>query len=270
MKRYSLLFSLIWCLSLVQLHAAVTDTLKVYSPSMERQIRVNVIHPEKTAQACPTIYLLHGYGGNADSWLTIKPELKEYADRHQLIIVCPDGENSWYWDSPLNPQSQFETFVSKELISYIDSHYPTIHSKYARAIAGLSMGGHGAMWLSMRHPNLFGAAGSMSGGVDIRPFPENWDMKKQIGEKANFPERWESYTAISQISRIKPGDVALILCCGYDDFFFQVNCEFHKQLLSHGITHDFLVNAGAHNIAYWANVIDYELLFFIKFFQTHK
>lgn len=269
MKR-AILFFFMLSLLLIQAQAAIIDSLRVYSPSMDRAIKVNVVVPSKQTHPCPVIYLLHGYGGNADSWLTIKPELKEYADRFQLVIVCPDGENSWYWDSPLNPKSQFETFVAKELVSYIDAHYTTLPDKQARAIAGLSMGGHGAMWLSMRHPDVFGAAGSMSGGVDIRPFPENWDMKKQIGEKNSHPEYWETYTAISQIARIKPGDVALILCCGYDDFFFQVNCKFHEKLLAHGIQHDFLVNAGSHNIDYWNKVIDYELLFFVKFFQNRK
>lgn len=269
MKHYIILF-LTLCLFASGAYAAVTDTLSVYSPSMDRNIKVNVVIPEEPKPACPVVYLLHGYSGNADTWLQIKPELKQYADRHQLIIVCPDGENSWYWDSPLNPRSQFETFVSKELVGYIDAHYPTCRSKYARAIAGLSMGGHGAMWLSMRHPDVFGAAGSMSGGVDIRPFPDNWEMKKQIGEKSTHPDLWENHTAISQINRIKPGDIAMIICCGYDDFFFQVNCDFHEQLLAKGIQHEFLVNPGAHTPTYWGHVIDYEMLFFIKFFQNHK
>lgn len=268
--RHCIFLFLTLFLFISQIHAATTDTLHIYSPAMDRKIKVNVVVPKDVKPNSPTVYLLHGYSGNADTWLIIKPELKDYADQHQLIIVCPDGENSWYWDSPLNPRSQFETFISKELVEYIDFHYPTRPTKFARAIAGLSMGGHGAMWLSMRHPDVFGAAGSMSGGVDIRPFPDNWEMKKQIGEKSTYPALWEQHTAINQINRIKPGDVDMIICCGYDDFFFQVNCKFHEKLLAHGIQHEFLVNAGAHTPAYWAHVIDYEILFFIKYFQNHK
>ena len=63
----------------------------------------------------PTLYLLHGHGGNAFTWPTIKPELPQMADRDGIIVVCPDGEASWYWDSPLRPESQFETFVAREL-----------------------------------------------------------------------------------------------------------------------------------------------------------
>ena len=227
--RHCIFLFLTLFLFISQIHAATTDTLHIYSPAMDRKIKVNVVVPKDVKPNSPTVYLLHGYSGNADTWLIIK-----------------------------------------ELVEYIDSHYPTRPTKFARAIAGLSMGGHGAMWLSMRHPDVFGAAGSMSGGVDIRPFPDNWEMKKQIGEKSTYPALWEQHTAINQINRIKPGDVDMIICCGYDDFFFQVNCKFHEKLLAHGIQHEFLVNAGAHTPAYWAHVIDYEMLFFIKYFQNHK
>lgn len=88
-----------------------------------------------------------------------------------MIIACPDGENSWYWDSPLDPASQFETFVSQEFPDWIDAHYPTIPSREGRAVTGLSMGGHGALWTALRHKDRFGAAGSTSGGVDIRLSP---------------------------------------------------------------------------------------------------
>ena len=146
--------------------AARVDTLSVASPKMKRNIPVVVIVPEQAlaGNSCPTLYLLHGHGGNAFTWPTIKPELPQMADRDGIIVVCPDGEASWYWDSPLRPESQFETFVARELTAWIDSRYPTIKDRKGRAITGLSMGGHGSLWLSFRHKDLFGAAGSTSGG----------------------------------------------------------------------------------------------------------
>lgn len=75
----------------------------------------------------------------------------------------PDGANSWYWDSPLDPASQFETFVAQELPDWIDARYLTIPSREGRAVTGLSMGGHGALWVALRHKDRFGAAGSTSG-----------------------------------------------------------------------------------------------------------
>ena len=91
------------------------------------------------------LYLLHGYSGSYMTWQRDVTDLRPLADAYGMIIACPDGENSWYWDSPLDPASQFETFVSQEFPDWIDAHYPTIPSREGRAVTGLSMGGHGAL-----------------------------------------------------------------------------------------------------------------------------
>ena len=264
------LFLALLLLSGSTIRAAVVDTLAVYSEGMKKNVPVVVITPDKPAEACPTVYLLHGHGGNAKAWITIKPELKEIADREGMIFVCPDGNNSWYWDSPVNPAYRYETFVSKELIQYIDTHYPTRADRTGRAITGLSMGGHGAMWLALRHKDMFGAVASMSGGLDIRPFPNNWGMALLLGAEGENQSVWDEHTAINQISKLKNGDLAILFDCGYDDFFFEVNNDFHQKLLKYKIQHDFIVRPGAHNADYWKNSIDYQLLFFKKFFEKGK
>lgn len=255
--------------------AARLDTLKVKSPSMRGQVfEVLAVVPDGALKPVnnnfPVLYLLHGYGGNAFSWITIKPELPEIADKNGIIIICPDARNSWYWDSPVDASSCFETFVAVELVKCIDEYYPTIAHKRGRAIAGLSMGGHGAMWLALRHKGIFGAAGSMSGGLDIRPFADKWEIKKQLGEKSAHPDRWNQYTVINQIDKINKGDLALIIDCGYDDFFFKVNQAFHDKLLQQKIAHDYLIRAGAHTSDYWNNALDYQILFFKKYFDKNK
>ena len=257
------------CLAVLDASGARVDTLMVRSMKMNTEVKVVVVVPDRAInkEKYPVLYLLHGYGGNASTWLNIKPELPDMADREGIMVVCPDGQNSWYWDSPVRPESQYETFVAKELVNYIDTHYPSVRDRSGRAIAGLSMGGQGSMWLSIRHKDVFGAGGSMSGGLDIRPFPENWDMKKQLGEKAQYPERWDDYAVINQLDRIANGDLRLIIDCGTDDFFLEVNRNFHNELLRRGIAHDFIVRPGAHNSTYWNNAIDYQWLFFTKFFK---
>lgn len=263
-------FLAIFAFVALSMQGAVVDTLAVYSDAMKKNVQVVVISPEKGGTPKPVVYLLHGHGGNAKAWLSIKPELKEIADRDNLIFVCPDGKNSWYWDSPKDPSSRYETFVAGELIRYIDSRYPTVKDRAGRAITGLSMGGHGAMWLSFRHKDVFGAAGSTSGGVDIRPFPNNWGMNTLLGNESDNREVWDSHTAITQVDRLKNGDLALIIDCGYSDFFFEVNNDFHKALLKYKIDHDFLVRPGSHNSEYWKNSIDYQILFFKKFFDKAR
>jgi S-formylglutathione hydrolase FrmB len=252
--------------------AAKVDTLLIKSPSMNKDVKVVVVTPDvalgKKALACPVLYLLHGYGGNAKTWIGIKPNLPQIADEKGMIFVCPDGKNSWYWDSPLNPSYRYETFISSELVKYIDEHYKTIADRKGRAITGLSMGGHGALWLAIRHQDVFGAAGSTSGGLDIRPFPDNWDMKEQIGAKDAGVCDWDDYTVINQTGKLKDGALRIIFDCGYDDFFFEVNQAFHQKLLERGVMHDFIVRPGAHTGEYWSNSIDYQILFFLKFFRV--
>lgn len=265
LKAFIVLFVLSICISA---QAAIVDTIQIKSKKMNRNIPCVIISPDKqTGKTYPTLYLLHGYGGNHKTWIGIKPNLPQLVDEYGIIVVCPNGENSWYWDSPINSNSQFETFVSDELIKYIDKNYPSIPNHKGRAITGLSMGGHGAMWLAIRHQDIFGAAGSMSGGLDIRPFPDNWDMKRQIGEKDKNQQIWEEYTVINQLDKLKNGSLAIIFDCGYSDFFFTVNNNFHQGLLDRKIDHDFIVRPGGHTSEYWNNSIDYQLLFFNKFFN---
>lgn len=268
MKKHLLVLAFLLPLSVF---AAKVDTVMVQSPSMNKKVQVVVITPDiasgMDAKACPVIYLLHGYSGNARSWLEIKPQLPQIADEKGIIIVCPDGKNSWYWDSPKNPAYRYETFVAKELVGYIDRNYKTVTSRKGRAITGLSMGGHGAMWLSIRNKDTFGAAGSMSGGLDIRPFPKNWEMKKQLGEKESNQKLWDEYTVINQLDKIRNGDLAIIIDCGLGDFFLQVNKDMHDALVARKIDHDFILRPGVHNGPYWNNAVDYQILFFSKFFH---
>ncbi|MGL4852089.1 MAG: alpha/beta hydrolase, partial [Phocaeicola sp.] len=232
MKKAILLICLL-CVACFNLQAAQVDTLQLYSPSMEKEVTVVTIVPQKalSGENCPVIYLLHGYGGNAFTWLGIKKNLPEIADKEGIIIVCPDGKNSWYWDSPIHPKVRYETFVADELIPHIDSKYATIAYRTGRAITGLSMGGHGGLWLSFRHTNLFGAGGSMSGGVDIRPFPTSWEMEKSLGKMEENPLAWEKHTVMTQVDQLQPGELALIIDCGLGDFFLDVNKALHQKLV---------------------------------------
>ena len=186
---------------------------------MNKDVKVVYVLPDKAIgkQACPVVYLLHGYGGNARSWMQLKPELPQMADEKghivrtaEQLVLGQSGEITAY---------RCRTFVTSELVKYTDGNYATIPDRKARAISGLSMGGHGALWSAIRHKDVFGAAGSMSGGVDIRPFPQSWEMSKQLGEFAANKASWDAHTVVNQLDKIVNGDLALIIDCGEADFF---------------------------------------------------
>lgn len=252
--------------------AARTDTLAVRSAAMDKEIPVLVIVPEKAAagEPVPVVYMLHGFGGDYAAWPGIKPTLPAIADRGGFAIVCPDGGRSWYLDSPKDAASRYETFVVGELLPFIDSRYPVVAAREGRAIMGLSMGGFGAMSLAIKHKELFGAVGSTSGGLDIRPFPHNWELDRLLGERDEHPQTWEECTPINLIPRLANGELRILIDCGYDDFFLDVNRAFHERLLGSGIDHDFYLRPGSHNAAYWAGSVDYQLLFFRKFFDARS
>jgi S-formylglutathione hydrolase FrmB len=251
--------------------AAVVDAIQVYSESMQKNIKVVVITPDNyaSAQKLPVVYLLHGYGGNHLDWIDKAKGFEKAADLYNLIIVCPDGGfNSWYWDSPVDQASQYETYISKELVNAIDAKYKTIQDRKGRAITGLSMGGHGALYLAFKHQDVFGAAGSMSGGVDIRPFPNNWDIAKRLGSYAEFPERWEKNTVINMLNLLAPDSLSIIIDCGSDDFFFKFNEDLHQKLLYRNIPHDFITRPGGHTWPYWTNAVKFQMLFMSNYFNS--
>ncbi|ULQ57280.1 esterase family protein [Flavihumibacter rivuli] len=252
--------------------AASVDTVTINSASMHKGIKAVVIMPDangSTAKKFPVVYLLHGYSDNYAGWINKVPKIKALADQLQIIIVCPDGGfSSWYWNSPKDKDYQYETHITKELVPYIESHYPARAGRKARAITGLSMGGHGGFWLGIRHPDLFGAFGSMSGGLDIRPFPGNWDISKRIGDTSCCAGNWEEYSVINHLAELKEGQQQIIIDCGLGDFFLDVNRATHQKLMELKISHDYIERPGAHNWQYWANAIEYQLLFFRNYFYN--
>lgn len=248
--------------------AATVDTVEVHSPSMNKKIKTVVIRPENSAgKVLPTLYLLHGYGGDYSNWVNKAPYLKTLVDRYNYMVVCPDGGvGSWYWDT--TPDFQYETFVSKELVHYIESNYNVCKQKNGRAITGLSMGGHGALYLAIRHQDVYGAAGSTAGGVDIRPFPNNWEMSKRLGEYAANKDKWSEHTVMEMLHLIKPNSLKIFIDCGNDDFFFEVNQELHRKMTYMNISHSYLTMPGKHNWEYWMQSISYQMAFFDQFFRN--
>lgn len=241
----------------------------VRSESMDKDVPVTVITPDRyrKEKAFPVIYLLHGFSDNQTGWAK-EGVVGKLSDQYGIIFVMPDGGyDSWYFDSTFTPEYQYETFVSKELIEYIDSNYKTIRDRKARAITGLSMGGHGAMFLGIRHQDTFGSMGSLSGGVDFRPFPTKWGIAKRIGSKDEYPENWEKNTVINLTHLLKPGAMNIIFDCGTEDFFYEVNCNLHDKLMREGIPHDFYVRPGKHNWTYWLSSIRFQVMFFNDCFR---
>ena len=252
---------------------AQVKEVEVKASKMTAPVKCTIILPEdyndpecQEAQY-PVLYLLHGADDNNNNWLKRKEDLPELATQYSVIIVCPDAKNSWYFDSPINKEAQYETFMTKDLISYIDDNFRTIPEAGMRAIAGLSMGGHGALFLGLRHQDLYGSIGCMSGGVDIRQFPNNWNIKDALGDYESNKELWDKCAICGFISGIKTTQ-NIVIECGVEDMFITVNRNLHKAMLDANIKHDYTERPGGHSWAFWCNALDYEMVFFSKAFDS--
>jgi S-formylglutathione hydrolase FrmB len=250
----------------------------------------------------PVFYYLHGLTGNETNWARTG-HLDEAADALKLeaIIVMPDGDDSFYIDSKRFPDydaciasgdglfiptedrhatcvrtANYETYIVKDLINYVDSHYRTIATRDGRAIAGLSMGGYGALMLAGRHPDLFAATASHSGVVSLfyeGPHPYdaahvklfNGDLKTWGAELDAFGAwmrgilgtddraNWDAHDPVTLLTKLGPGKLAIYLDCGTEDGF-QLDAAaayLHDQLTANHIDHVFFLGHGAHDFAFW-------------------
>jgi len=272
MKKYIVL--LLVCFFGLQSVAGTVDTINVPSAAMHRNIRCVVIKPKNYSYYTdyyPVVYLLHGWSANYAQWLTVAPQLKSAVDEFPMLIVCPDGGyDSWFLDSPVDSSIRYETFLARELTFYIDQHYKTMADASKRAISGLSMGGHGAMYLAIKHPDIFGAVGSMSGGLDLRPFPDSWGISKDLGTKTEHPDNWDKYSVVNLLPLLKNGQLWIQFDCGVGDFFLDVNRQAHQKLVELKIDHDYTEMPGEHNAEYWKNAVDFQLFYFKRFFAKVK
>jgi S-formylglutathione hydrolase FrmB len=249
------------------------DTVCVFSSKMKMDVKSVIIKPENynPLKHYPVVYLLHGFSDNYAQWVTAVPEIKTLSTQYQFIIVCPDGGySSWYFDSPIDLKSQFESYITSDLVSYVDTHYSTLSDRNHRAISGLSMGGHGALYLAIRHKNLFANAGSMSGGVDLNASIGKFDIEKRLGEHNSNIELWDKNSVINMVDSLRNKDLHLLVDCGLNDFFYDINLSLHKKLISLKIDHDYIERPGEHNWEYWTNSIQYQLLFFYRCFDKSK
>jgi S-formylglutathione hydrolase FrmB len=267
-KRNYFLAILCFCLAVPTLSFAERiDTVKTFSAVMQKEIPAIVVLPDSFSRSktYPVVYVLHGYG---ESYKRKFCDMSKSVDTYDFIIVLPDGGyGSWYFDSPVDSAFRYETYISKELVEFIDRTYPVIASPKGRAITGNSMGGHGALYLAFRHQDVFGAAGSMSGCVDFRPFSSKLDIAKRLGSYAENPDNWEKNTVVNMVHLLTPNSPALIFDCGSEDLFYKINCQLHEKLLDRNIPHEFISRPGKHDYVYFCTAVHYQMLFFHKYFN---
>lgn len=244
------------------LSGTAQDRLIYQSKNLPKADTTWVFTPKKyhKAEKFPVIFLLHGYGGNYKQWNNIM-NAQQYADEYGFIIVCPDGLfSSWYLNSPVKPDLQFENFFFDELYAEIMKKYKADNSHIF--ISGLSMGGHGALHLFMKRPDLFASAGSTSGGIRLSDSFGKYGLGDVLGNPPAGSELWKKYSVYDQITQLKGNNKPIIFDCGSSDMFYASNNLLKQKCDSLKLNATYISQPGGHNKTYWAKSIRQQFEFF--------
>jgi enterochelin esterase-like enzyme len=201
------------------------------------------------------IYLTHGIGGHEDEWLK-GSAIARYAAERETILIGADAAQRCYVDS-FDGASLCETMAARDLVEFVDATYRTLPRKEARGLMGLSMGGYGALYLSLRHPHTFIAAASLSGALMIGQVVLGETRPNLAHVDSLFPptlsgrEQWDLFAQL----RIAPAPVRRELhwklLCGTEDGLIEINRAFHHYALAHGVGHHYDEYPGKHEWFFW-------------------
>ena len=239
----------------VQLQSKLVNTTLSYKVVLPPDYRTS------SATRYPVLYLLHGFDGHYSDWVT-RTNVADYAAQYRLIVVTPEGNNGWYTDSVSTTTDKYESYILKELIPDVGKRFRTIESRYGRGIAGLSMGGYGALKFGLKSPATFAFAGSISGAVAVPSWTEDdYQKLKSIRDSvfsAFGPLGSEARKAndIFEITRnLSNARIAslpfLYLDCGTEDVFISDNSRLAALLREKKVPHEFRELPGDHSWPYW-------------------
>ncbi len=244
-------------------HYAPPKEERLKSTLMGREMPYRVIVPPNYSQSgetkFPVIYLLHGLTGHFNNWTELT-KLNTYAQAYKFIIVTPEGGDGWYTDSIANTSDKYESYIIQELIPEVEKKYRVLSTRDKRAIAGLSMGGFGALKFGLKYPDRFVLAGSFSGALGAASFTEK-EIPGAIGKTIDGifgpigSDTRRSNDLFGIIRSVTPEQIRSIpfiyLDCGAEDFLFTNNRQFTDLLIAKKVPHEFRELPGAHNWKYW-------------------
>lgn len=231
-----------------------------HSAALNRTMRYHVVVPAAAADSrVPVLYLLHGHGGEEGDWF-VYSRAAALANQYNVAVVTPDGANSWYVNGG---SGRWGDYIADDLVQEVERRWPVKSTREGRAIAGLSMGGYGAMNLALRRPEVFALAASMSGALDITREHNVFEGGRRVDQelRAAFGPPGSGIRHDNDIYRLAseaiPAQVPYLhLDCGRDDPWLGVNKEFVQVLSTRGITHRFEELPGDHDWQYWNRQIE--------------
>lgn len=264
----------------------VRENQQARSPALGRPLPYTVYLPDgydTPGARFPVLYVLHGYGGGQREWFL--GGLAEALDRliasgaiRPLIAVAPEAGQSWYVDSArFGGPGDYETAIAVDLVAHVERTWPALGGREHRAIAGNSMGGHGALRLAFAHPERYGQVAALSPAI-WRPGGVSWSLSPQIlrpeGLEQWFPRTtgesfdWQVFRAQSPFALVArmaamPEPPRVLLAAGDDDYFGLQDgtAELYLELRAHGLRPELRVFDGGHDWGLWGRLLDDMLRF---------
>ena len=169
-----------------------------HSASLNRDMPYRVVMPASIPRGVkfPVVYLLHGANGSFRDWSN-ETDVARFAGRG-LILVMPDGDESWYTNSAEHPRDRYEDYITQDLLADVEARFPAATRRESRTIMGVSMGGFGAVKLALRHPDLYAFAGGLSSALDAAVRSQS-HASASIGTIARSSDPWTAQAAATTI-----------------------------------------------------------------------
>lgn len=271
------------------------EGLKIYSPALKQEVSYSIILPEDydtSGREYPVLYMFHGIGGDYTSWLEygnaarLMDSMVRNREIQPFIMVIPDGYLSYYCNT-YDGNFPYETFFIKELIPYIDKTYRTRKNASSRSVIGFSMGGFGALSVSLRNRNLFGSVVALSPSIRTeKQYSEEgsqkgWDEQwgrifGGVGTSGNrrltsYYKEHSPYHILSNLKDSDLKDLGIMLDIGdKEGTLCESNEELHKLLLHRGIPHEWKVRSGGHDFICWNAALPKAFCFANRHFKQDK
>lgn len=216
---------------------------------------LNILIPSNIEEDIPVLYLLHGMYGDYTSWLN-GSAIGKYARMRRIAVVMPSAANSFYCNMKYG--SRYYDYITQELPAFLAKMLPCLTTKREKTfVAGLSMGGYGALKLALRNPDRYAAAASLSGCLDLasRVVEAKWEGVAVCNWGENYKETFKNSEddLLYLVDRFpqtqeKP---RLFFACGTEDYLYGENQTFRKHIEGKGFEFHYDEGPGVHNWIFW-------------------
>lgn len=249
----------------------------IYSKALDMDTHVSFVLPydkpaENQKKPCKVLYLLHGISNNSDSWVRMT-SVERYARKYGFALVFPEVQRSFYTD--MEKGLAYFTYVAEELPAFFSENFAISNARKDTFIAGLSMGGYGALKVALSKPETFGACASFSGAVDLLALKQEMmkstsalqiaEMKAIFGDDLEIKPDNDLFYLLNKVASLPIEErPKIMVTCGTEDFLYEHNQHFKH--VAEALPVDFIYEEweGTHEWNFWDQSVEKALYFFNK------